>query len=555
MLTAYGEQVNPAAPRQEYPRPQLVRDSYINLNGRWEFVGAPRDAVPKRFAAQIVVPFPPESALSGIGRPTPKGFALWYRRSFRLPPDFSRGRILLHLDAADQAVTLWINGEKAGTHTGGYTPFTADITALVREDNIIMLRVEDVPAAFCAFGAQKRHSGWSGLWQSVWLESVPEQYIAGLVITPRLQEQSVEVTVLPGGSAPEGCPCVAEVNGTAYELCAGTPYSLPAAGCRFWTPESPTLYPLDVTLGEDRVESYFAMRELSVGRDERGTARFFLNGEPYFVNGAVYQGYWPDGLSAAPSDDAIRADIESAKSLGFNALRLTDKVECARFYHCCDVLGMLIWQGIPTGGRDTPPAIPVGDDKYGFYGRKEPESRQQYMHELREIAELLRCVPCVAAWELFDSSRGRFDAADVLRYLRELDDSRIIDPVSGADARCGAVVSVQSAANRFRIAPDKNGRAVYISLCGAFGHLADGHVWSDAAGAKNDLLDSPQQLAFAVQELYSDTLSAAVRQGLAGCFFSQLTDVENDVTGLISYDRRIFKIAPKAFRGLNRIDY
>ena len=294
------------------------------------------------------------------------------------------------------------------------------------------------------------------------------------------------------------------------------------------------------------------MREFTVGRDEAGAPRFLLNGAPYFVNGVLYAGYWPDGLCTAPDDAALADDVAAARSLGFNALRLRDKVECPRFYWHCDSQGMLIWQGIPTGGRDAPPRLPARDSQYVFYGRKEPESRQQFMRELRESVELLRNAPSVVLWELFDEGRGQFDAENLLRFAAELDDTRPLDASSGAEALCGQVRSFHSFGRRWQYEPDASGRAVALTAFGGFGNVADGHVWSDSAGAK-PLYDSPQRLTFALQELYAGTVQPAAEAGLAGCFYSQLTDVENDASGLLTYDRKIFKVAPKEMRRLDRV--
>ncbi|MBQ2895456.1 MAG: hypothetical protein IJE26_01945 [Oscillospiraceae bacterium] len=546
MLTTYGENIDREAPRGEYPRPQLKRDSFLSLNGLWEFTGTQQEGIPSRFAAEICVPFPPESQLSGIGRPTPKGYTLWYRRSFVLPADFNRGRVLLHFDAVDQIAAVWFNGEKAAEHAGGYTPFTVDVTALLQEENTVLVRVEDKgDRGRCAFGGQLRTGSWSGIWQSVWLESVPAAYIDSLQIVPRFAERAVELTVFPGGDAANGSPCTALLGGVLYEMNCGLAYTLPLPeDAPVWTPEQPALIPLEVTLGEDRVESYCALREFTAGRSEDGYPCFLLNGEPCFVSGAVYRALWPDGLAAAPSGEAMAADILHAKAMGFNSIRLTDKVEAPLFYHYCDRLGIMVWQGMPTGGKDTPPIFAAKDYQYGFYGRKDPDSRKQHMRELREMVQTLRSSPSVVLWELFDAGRGQFDTDNLQRFVDELDGSRLIDRSSGVDTGFGQVKSLHLFGKKLRFGVDQAGRPTVLSACGGFGEIARGHTVPGKPKA-TQLFDSPQGLLFAIECFYEDVVEPARAQGLAGCFYSQLTDVGCDVTGLVSYDRKIRKLAPR----------
>ena len=463
-----------------------------------------------------------------------------------LPEGFNRGRVLLHFDAVDQIATVWFNGEKAAEHAGGYTPFTVDVTALLQAENTVLVRVQDkLDQGFCAFGGQKRGGSWSGIWQSVWLESVPAAYVDSLQIVPRLAENAVELTVFPGGDAADGSACTALVGNTAYEMTCGLAYTLPLPeDAPRWSPESPSLLPLEVTLGEDRVESYCALREFSVGRSEAGYPCFLLNGEPYFVSGAVYRALWPDGLSAAPSGEAMAADILAAKSLGFNSIRLADKVEAPLFYHYCDRLGLMVWQAMPTGGKDTPPLFPARDHQYAMYGRKEPDSRKQHMRELREMVQTLRCSPCVVVWELFDQGRGQFDSENLKRFVDDLDGSRLIDPCSGADCGLGNLRSIHHSGKRFRFRVDGAGRAVVLSRCGGYGEIAGGHTVSGKPRA-TEIFDSPQGLLFAIETLYEDTVQPAMEAGLAGCFYSQLTDVGCEVSGLLSFDRKICKLAPR----------
>lgn len=546
MLTTYGENINREAPRAEHPRPQLKRESYLSLNGPWEFAGTQQEGKPSRFSGEICVPFPPESRLSGINRPTPKGYFLWYRRSFVLPEDFNRGRVLLHFDAVDQIATVWFNGEKAAEHAGGYTPFTVDVTALLQEENTILVRVQDkVDQGHCAFGGQKRSISWCGIWQSVWLESVPGAYVASLQIVPRLAERAIELTVFPGGDAAEGTACTALVGNTLYELNCGLAYTLPLPeDAPLWTPEHPALLPLEVTLGDDRVESYCALREFTLGRSVAGYPCFLLNGEPCFVSGAVYHALWPDGLAAAPTEEAMAADILAAKSFGFNSIRLVDKVEAPLFYHYCDRLGIMVWQSMPTGGKDTPPLFPARDHQYAMYGRKDPDSRKQHMRELREMVQTLRNSPSIVVWELFDGNRGRFDTDNLQRFVDDLDGSRLVDRCSGEDTEAGQLRSYHHYGKKFRFKVDGAGRPGVISECGGYGEIARDHTIPGKPRA-TEIFDSPQGLLFAIETLYEDDVLPAMEAGLAGCFYNRLTDVGSEVSGLMSYDRKICKLAAR----------
>ena len=348
LTTEWGEALDREHPLPEHPRPQLRRESYLNLNGPWEYAITRENAEPEEYDGEIIVPFAPESELSGVGRTLKPGEYLWYRRELVLPEGFNVGRVLLHFGAVDQCARVWVNGEDACAHTGGYLGFSADITELLYaegEANEILVRVtDDTDKSYHTRGKQKLKPGgiWytpvSGIWQTVWCESVPENYIRALYITPHVDQGAVELYVDGEG------PCRALIGGMAYDFYAGTPALLRLGEeIHLWTPEDPCLYELTLALGEDRVESYFAMRSFSVQADSEGVKRLCLNGKPYFHNGLLDQGWWPDGLYTAPSDEALSYDIEAAKAMGFNMLRKHVKVEPLRWYYHCDRLGMLVW--------------------------------------------------------------------------------------------------------------------------------------------------------------------------------------------------------------------
>ncbi len=557
LTTEWGEALDRSAPLPEYPRPQLVRDSYINLNGPWEYAFTGDMRAPSEFEGEIVVPFAPESALSGVGRTLRGGEYLWYRRKLVLPEGFNRGRVLLHFGAVDQTARVWVNGRDAVAHTGGYLPFSADITELLEEENTILVRVsDDTDESWHTRGKQKSRRGgiWytplSGIWQTVWCESVPEQYIRGLFITPRLAERAVELFVDGEGE------CRAVIDGEEYRFPAGQPAVLELHGrVREWTPEAPELYRFSLTLGEDRVESYFAMRSFGVGEDRDGVKRLLLNGKPYFHNGVLDQGWWPDGLYTAPSDEALEFDIQTAKAMGFNMLRKHVKVESARWYYHCDRLGMLVWQDMPNGGGKYSPAVVsaplltgwhMRDDKYGAFGRKSERGRREFTAELREMVLALYNCPCIAMWVPFNEGWGQFDAEQNVEAILSIDQTRTIDHASGwHDQGIGEIKSLHVYFDEYRHTPDKRGRCVVLSEFGGYTCRVDGHAMNEKAfGYKK--FKSPSELRTGLMTLYDGQIRPAVRKGLSATVYTQLTDVEDELNGLITYDRRVLKLAPDA---------
>lgn len=558
LMTEWGEALDRSAPLPEYPRPQLVRDSYLNLNGPWEYAFTSEMKQPTEYEGEIIVPFAPESELSGVGRTLRAGEYLWYRRSFTLPEGFNVGRVLLHFGAVDQSARVWVNGRDAVAHTGGYLPFSADITELLEpgENTLVVRAADDTDASWHTRGKQKTKPGgiWytplSGIWQTVWCESVPENYIKNLFITPRLAEKAVELFVDGEGE------CRAEIEGEEYVFPAGSPAVLELHGAiREWTPETPELYSLKLTLGDDVVKSYFAMRSFGVGEDSSGVKRLLLNGRPYFHNGVLDQGWWPDGLYTAPSDEALAFDISAAKAMGFNMLRKHVKVEPARWYYHCDRIGMLVWQDMPNGGGKynaltvSAPLLTgahTSDDKYARFGRKSERGRREFTAELREMVTALYNCPCIAMWVPFNEGWGQFDAEENVKAILDIDNTRTIDHASGwHDQGIGEIKSIHLYFDDYRYAPDKLGRCVVLSEFGGYtlpveGHSAPGKPF----GYKK--FKSPADLRAGLVVLYDGQIRPAVRSGLSAAVYTQLTDVENELNGLITYDRRVLKLPAEA---------
>ena len=447
LLTSWGEDLDTHAPLPEYPRPQLVRPSWESLNGHWECtftpfaasdplaVADPREP-PVQFDHEIVVPFSPETALSGVGRATAPDETLWYRRRFTTPrPAAPDERVLLHFGAVDQSCRVAVDGVEVGGHTGGYLPFTLDITEALADggaDHELVVAVRDVTdTSWLSRGKQasKRGGIWytpqSGIWQTVWLEVLPRVAVDRLVLVPDLDAGTVVVTVESAHAARgETARVMITAEGTlsaeaSVTVGVPTPIAL-RDGVRTWSPETPFLYDVQVTLAEDRVTSYVGMRSFGVGTDERGAPRLLLNGDPYLPIGLLDQGYWPDGGYTAPADAALEYDIELAKRLGYNMLRKHIKIEPLRWYHHCDRIGMLVWQDAVNGGSDyhpmviTAPAVTplvLDDRQHRRFRRADAAGRASFESELETMIELLRSVPSIALWVPFNEGWGQFDAS------------------------------------------------------------------------------------------------------------------------------------------------
>ncbi|ACQ79847.1 glycoside hydrolase family 2 sugar binding [Beutenbergia cavernae DSM 12333] len=579
MRTPWGESLDPENVLPQYPRPQLVRDSYLNLNGRWEhaFTAAHRWGHPEDWDGEILVPFSPEAPLSGVGRTLQPDEALWYRRIVTVPADFVRERLLLHFGAVDQDCEVWVDGAPVGGHRGGYLPFALDVTDAWAdgEHHEIVVRVHDVTdTSHRSRGKQRLERGgiWytpqSGIWQTVWLESVPRRWVQRLELTPHLQDGEVEVTVVPGGVTDDDAAAHVRVSAGGNELVArdvpvGVPTRLALGDAiRRWSPEDPFLHDVVVEWAEDRVTSYVGMRSFGLGPDAHGRTRLLLNGEPYLHAGLLDQGYWPDGLYTAPSDEALVHDIRTAKDLGFTMLRKHIKVESLRWYHHCDRLGMLVWQDLVNGGRSyrpavvtTPVALPVrlSDARYSLFGRQDAEGREEFAAELEATVELLRSVPSVAAWVPFNEGWGQFDARAAAARLGELDPTRPIDHASGwYDQGAGDVVSRHVYFRPYRLsrADAADPRAAVLSEYGGYSHRVAGHTWSDKEFGYRRYADR-ERFERAFLRLQHAQVGPAVDDGLAAFVYTQLADVEEETNGLMTYDRRLLKVDAEATRASN----
>ncbi|MCW2867469.1 MAG: glycoside hydrolase family 2 sugar binding [Marmoricola sp.] len=566
MLTRWGRDLDPEHPHPEHPRPQLRRAGWVSLNGRWEHAFTASSRRPSAWDGPIVVPFSPETVLSGVGRQLQPHEWLWYHRTFTAPPLSPGGHLLLHLGAVDQSCTVWVDGTEVGSHTGGYLPFTLDVTAALGAgpEHVLEVRVRDLSeTSFHARGKQRLDRGtiWytaqSGIWQSVWLEPVPPAYVAGLVLVPHLSTGELEVTVVAAG---RDVPAAARVGVDDQEDVAvpvGVPTRVRLDDPRPWTPADPHLHDVVVTLGADRVESYAGLRSLGVGPDAQGRPRLLLNGRVQPHVGVLDQGYWPDGLLTPPSDAAMVHDLETVRDLGFTVLRKHAKIEPLRWYHHCDRLGLLVWQDVVNGGgryraaTTTRPArygswIP--DRAHGLFGRQDPEGRAELLTEVDATVELLRNAPSVVLWTPFNEGWGQFDAAGVARRVAGLDPTRPVNHVSGwVDQGAGDVRSFHAYLRPFRLPRREHwrrgrrpGRVVALSEYGGMSLPVAGHDWSTREFGYRHLEDEAG-LTRAFADLHEDLLTQAER-GLAATVYTQLSDVEDELNGLVTWDREVLKL-------------
>ena len=571
LYTPWGEQLDRTCPLPEYPRPQLRRESYYNLNGIWEYTWQDQQGETLG-EGEILVPFSPESLLSGCDFQLLPGQTLRYRRSFTLPEGFRRDRVLLHFGAVDQSCRVWVNHQEAGGHEGGYLPFTLDITELLREgENLLEAAVQDaVDGGVHSYGKQRLRRGgiWytaqSGIWQTVWMESVPDNYITALELTPDLdggrlcwrvhapQAQGAVVTVWK-----EGQP-VAKTQ--ADEAGRGsTP--IPRELLRTWSPEDPFLYDLTVELpGGDRVESYFGMRKFSV-MEYRGRKVLALNNQPYFHHGVLDQGYWSDGLYTPPSDEAMIWDIQTMKDMGFNVLRKHIKIEPMRWYYHCDRLGVIVWQDMVSGGDNFRPlytqVLPfagfhVRDKASGRFGRGNPATCQQFLADAHEtVRHLYNCVS-LGLWVPFNEGWGQFDALELCRRVRQLDGTRPIDHASGwHDQGGGDLKSRHVYYHRAKLKYDGR-RVLALTEFGGYSLPVPGHISTDRKFGYRVYQDRERWMD-AVEHLYErEVLPMVAQEGLAAAIYTQLSDVEDEINGLVTYDRRVVKAAPERMAAIAR---
>lgn len=546
IMTKWAKDVHIEKPHPEYPRPQMTRNEWMNLNGVWEFQrSADLNEKPpfgKKLTENILVPFPVESALSGIMEQLDK---FWYRRTFEIPSKWKGKKILIHFGAVDYEAEVFINGKEIGLHKGGYLPFSFDITdAVTNGKNELIVRVYDPTDK----GGQPRgkqdsiqkgimYTPTSGIWQTVWLEPVSKTYIEDLKIVPDIDKKEVEVTVL---SNTKNAKVLVELKSGKFQGKTNSPIKIKIPNPKLWSPQNPYLYDINVSiLGNDgkptdKVNSYFGMRKISVG-EINGVKRLFVNNEPVFMNGPLDQGFWPDGIYTAPTDEALRFDIEETIKMGFNFTRKHIKVEPARWYYWCDKLGLMVWQDAPS----------CNSYRGSHKGEPTPEiDKKAFETELTGMIDFLKNSPSVIMWVIFNEGQGQFDTERLVQVVKKQDPTRLINDASGGKwSFSGDILDTHSYPAPSYPKPkveDQEKAKGKVLVCGEFGGIGmklPGHMWFEGKGSGYANVDTSEDLLFKYAELYNMIVKMREKNGLAAVVYTELTDIMTEINGLFTYDR------------------
>ena len=566
--TSWGEQLDPKNVLPEYPRPIMERNDWKNLNGPWKYAITKKgDPTPAAYQGDILVPFAVESSLSGVGKMINEKEELWYQRTFDVPSAWRGKQILLHFGAVDWKAEVWVNDVKVGEHTGGFTPFYFDITSVLNKgNNDLVVKVWDPSDR----GEQPRgkqianpHGIWytpvTGIWQTVWLEPVATQYITNLKTTPDIDNNSVKVEVAANTTSADkvevkvfdGKNLVAKgaaLNGVPVEL------AMPA-NTKLWSPDSPFLYNMEVTLYKDgkaidQVKSYTAMRKYSIRKGQNGITRLQLNNKDYFQFGPLDQGWWPDGLYTAPTDEALVYDLKKTKDFGYNMVRKHVKVEPARWYTHCDQLGLIVWQDMPNGGPS-----PQWQARNYFNGReviRSAASEANYRKEWKEIIDCLYSYPSIAVWVPFNEAWGQFKTPEIVAWTKEYDPSRLVNPASGGNHyTCGDILDLHHypGPNMFLYDPR---RATVLGEYGGIGLVVEGNTWVNDKKNWGYVKFNTSDEVTNEYIKYGKHLLELIQKGFSAAVYTQTTDVEGEINGLMTYDRKVIKMNEAKVREINQ---
>lgn len=565
LLSRWGKALDERCPLPDYPRMQLQRDSYFNLNGVWEYqiTGLTDEPKPGNWK-KIIVPFALGSKLSGTDENLQPGEALWYRKQFAYKP--SVAHTWINFEAVDQVCTVYLNGIKVGSHVGGYAPFSLDITDAIKYQNSLMVKcTDDSDQGIFAYGKQKLdHSGmWytpsAGIWQTVWIEDLNEHAIHDIKITPDFDEQKVYIDL--AGNFSQAAITIGAAGEVVHRgLTNDMHYEAPIDPVHPWTPDDPFLYDLYIQTEDDVIKSYFGMRKFSIGHDAAGTVRFCLNNRPLFFSGLLDQGYSVDGLMTYPAEEAMTYELEKIREMGFNMLRKHVKVECRRWYYNCDRLGILVMQDMPSGGtfnfREMGIMPTIGfrhqtDTDNAALGRSTEEEKQIYYHELDEMLDNLYNSPCIFAWVPFNEGWGQFDSVKVTEHIRDYDSTRLIDAASGwHDQGAGDFDSIHDYFFPFKAKKPQDERILILSEFGGYSYVEHGHSEPQKTYGYRKFTDRIE-LDGAVSRLYEKMILNNIRNGLSGCIYTQVSDVEDECNGLFTADREIIKIDSRKMKRMN----
>lgn len=565
--TEWADKVDPQNVLPEYPRPIMERPQWLNLNGLWDYAITKKDApLPKTFDGKILVPFAIESSLSGVGKTIKADQSLWYERKFQIPEDWKGKNVLLNFGAVDWKAEVFVNGNKIGEHTGGYTPFSFNITKNLKDgENSLAVRVWDSTGNGLPRGKQIEnprgifYTSVSGIWQTVWLEPVSASHISGLKITPDLDSSSFDIKVDSDDKSATATIKVLD-NGKVVAqttAAANKTANIPVKNPKLWWPRSPFLYDLEITLsnkgGEqvDSVKSYAAMRKFSIAKHGRfGGVDFTLNNKKFFTFGPLDQGWWPDGLYTAPTDEALKFDIQRTKDLGFNSIRKHVKVEPARWYTHCDRLGMVVWQDMPSMFGEGNGWQPRGF----FQGEERTVSKkfeETYRKEWKEIMESLHSYPCIAIWVPFNEAWGQFKTKEITEWTKSMDPSRLVNSASGGNYfDCGDIVDSHDYGNPIMYMFN-NQKVNVVGEYGGIGCAVDGHLWVKDKNWGYGKMRSQEEVTKRFVELTNRFIDMT-KYGCFGAIYTQTTDVEIEVNGLFTYDRKVLKVDEEKVREVNQ---
>ncbi|MCD7971028.1 MAG: beta galactosidase jelly roll domain-containing protein [Alistipes sp.] len=565
--TPWADQVDPANVLPEYPRPIMERDQWMNLNGLWDYSIAPvRSQAPENYEGKILVPFPVESSLSGVGRTVGENNVVWYEREFTVPANWKGQNILLHFGAVDWHATVWVNDYKVGEHKGGYTPFTFDITECLNAKGTQTVKVKVWDPT--DHGPQPRgkqihnpHGIWytpvTGIWQTVWLEPVPSAHIASVNNVPNIDRSIVTIIPEVVGTDKGTVEVAVTFNGanvaTGKSL-VGQPVEIYIPDAKLWSPDAPNLYDIEVKLVSgnttvDKVNSYFGMRKYTIKRDDSGIVRFQLNNENCFHFGPLDQGWWPDGLYTAPTDEALLYDIKKTKDFGYNMIRKHVKVEPARWYTHCDREGIIVWQDMPNGDRS-----PEWQMFQYFTGNeivRSPQSEEIYRREWKEIMDYLMPYPCIGVWVPFNEAWGQFKTAEIVEWTKNYDPTRLVNPASGGNHYpVGDILDLHKYPSPELYMYDGQ-RATVLGEYGGIGLVLDDHLWETDRNWGYVQFKTKKEVTDTYVD-YAEQLITLIPAGFSGAVYTQTTDVEMEVNGLLTYDRKEIKVEEDRIRAINQ---